>query len=151
MLWLILLLPAAFAAAQDAPHSRYDFMVYGVKHVSECAAPLQVLQVELQTVEFPDGWRFIVTCNPLSWEFARKVAGNPPTDRAFTDRHQHLTVVNATTLRMPRREYRHILVHELGHVTCDCNDEKTAEVFTAHFHCPRGIAASGVGGASGGH
>ncbi len=134
------------------PRAKYDFMVYGVKDVTQCAAPLRVLQAELPTINFPEGWKFIVTCNPLAWEFARKVAGSPPTDAAFTDLTQRITVLNSAKLRQRRPQYRHILVHELGHVRCNCNDEWKAETFAMSTDRPGPAPVTAVGkGASAGH
>lgn len=114
-------------AQQLAP--KYQFFTYGVKRVSDCAAPLGSLQDELRTIGFPDGWRFIVVCRPLSWDFARKVAGVPTADSAFTDRSHRSTTLDAAIFHSTRTRYRQVLLHELGHVTCDCNDEAKAEKF----------------------
>jgi hypothetical protein len=132
-LLLLLILPVVLAPAQDAPRPQYEFMTYGVKCVADCAASLQALEAEVQTVRFPSGWRFIGVCNQLSWDFARKVAGSPPTTTAFTDRRHHLTMLNAVMFRLAQNEYRHIIVHELGHVNCNCNDEGKVEAFAAKY------------------
>jgi hypothetical protein len=92
-----------------------------------CLKAMQALQDELKVISFPDDWTIGVTCNSVTWEAARRRAGNPPTHTAFTGLKPKLTVINAAVFEELEPVYRRTLAHELGHIRCGCASEGRAE------------------------
>jgi hypothetical protein len=119
--------------AQDARQAGIRTLVYGADTVAHCAAPVKALQRELPALQFPDGWTLGIVCNPIAWAEILQIADPPRTSSAFSNLIRHSTVLNAAIFRAPRAIYHHTLAHELGHATCNCSSEKTAEEFAVQY------------------
>lgn len=94
---------------------------------------------EVGRVPFPRGWTVIVACNDLQWDMLRRKAGALGTQHAFTNLRARITIVRgAIFLRgveplrgVEARTAHRILLHEIGHIRCACDDEAKAEAWAA--------------------
>lgn len=107
--------------------------------VSSKKCPVQTAAV--QTIRslpspYPEDWTIVVTCSDGDWEFLQRKADALQTDRAFTNLKAKITVVRGEMFLnpFPFRPPRLILLHELGHITCQCaNEEKAEEWARKHY------------------
>ncbi len=90
---------------------------------------------EVANVPFPDGWTVVVACNYVIWEMLQQKGDALGTNTAFTNVTGQITVVNGrmflknTVGRPPHR----VLLHEIGHIRCNCGDETWAEGWAAGY------------------
>lgn len=88
---------------------------------------------EVGRVPFPRGWTVIVACNEVQWFMLQRKAGAPGTQHAFTNVKARITIVRgAIFLRGAEARTAHrVLLHEIGHIRCACDDEAKAEAWAA--------------------
>jgi hypothetical protein len=94
-----------------------------------------VAVTEVERVPFPQGWTVLVACNEVQWVILQRKADAQDTSYAFTNVKGRITVVRgAMFLRgvTPRTAHR-VLLHEIGHIRCDCDDEAKAEAWAAAY------------------
>ena len=91
--------------------------------------------VEVGRVPFPQGWTLLVACNEVQWVMLQRKADAQGTHYAFTNVKGRITVVRgAIFLRGVEGRIAHrILLHEIGHIRCDCDDEAKAEAWAAAY------------------
>jgi len=89
--------------------------------------------VEIARVPFPAGWTVLVACNEVQWVRLQRKADAQGTQYAFTNVKGRITVVRgAIFLRgVEGRTAHRVLLHEIGHIRCDCDDETKAESWAA--------------------
>jgi hypothetical protein len=73
----------------------------------------------------------VVACSDSDWHYLQRKADAMGTNHAFTNVKGKTTVVRGELFLNPLigRSVRLILLHELGHITCQCGNEATAERF----------------------
>jgi Zn-dependent protease len=100
---------------------------------------LKPAAVEIARVPFPPGWIVLVTCNEVQWVRLQRKADAQGTHYAFTNVDGRITVVRGTIFvrGLDRRSAHRVLLHEIGHIRCDCDDEAKAEAWAAaNEHVP---------------
>lgn len=90
---------------------------------------------EIAHVPFPMEWIVVVACNDVRWEALQRKADALATWGAFTNVKGKITVVRGTIFlqSMGSRSVRRILLHEVGHIRCNCGDEGKAEAWAAWY------------------
>lgn len=91
--------------------------------------------VEIGRAPFPQGWTVLVACNEVQWVMLQRKADAQGTRHAFTNVKNRITVVRGTIfLSSPGdRSARRVLLHEIGHIQCNCGDEGKAEAWAAWY------------------
>ena len=90
---------------------------------------------EIGRVPFPPGWSVVVACNDMQWELLQRRADAQGTFSAFTNVKGRITVIRGgvflreTALRPAHR----VLLHEIGHIQCNCDDEGRAEQWAVEY------------------
>lgn len=89
----------------------------------------------INRVPFPDGWTIIIACTDTQWEMLQRKADAQATKHAFTNLKARMTVVHGSMFieKSVARPARRVLLHEIGHVQCGCNDESRAERWALEF------------------
>lgn len=127
----ILLLSVSGAVAQA--NAAVKVVLVGVKIPRECPA-LAPLATDLKGVKFPDGWTIYVACTDGAWDDAgRRLDTLGKTNAGITSRAAHFTIINGAVYSPTfdwtgthQRTGKEVLMHELGHILCRCNDEDKA-------------------------
>ncbi len=122
LLLLLLTLPTISSIAR----AKATVKVWATDKVCPC---LQVAAEEVAKVPFPDGWTVVVACNDIHWQMLQRKADALATNNAFTNVDGQITVVNGRLFlrKTVGRSPHQVLLHELGHVLCNCGDEAWAE------------------------
>ena len=90
---------------------------------------------EIARVPFPQGWAVLVACNEMQWEKLQRRADAQATQSAFTNVTGKITVVRGTIFlqTVGARSARRVLLHEIGHIQCNCGDEWEAEAWAIWY------------------
>lgn len=99
----------------------------GAHKPADCAVERDLVQKELQTLQFPPGWTLVIACTQLRWDALFHQLHPPYTRFAFTGLADRVTVLNGAMFHEFPPNYRHVIAHELAHVKCNCSDEQKAE------------------------
>lgn len=99
----------------------------GAHRPADCAVERDLVQHELQTLQFPPQWTLVIACTPLRWEALLHQLHPPYTRSAFTGLADRVTVLNGAMFHEFPPNYRHVIAHELAHAKCNCSDEQKAE------------------------
>ena len=85
----------------------------------------------IATVQFPENWRVVLVRDQPTWDYLRRKGDTFATRTIFTNVKGRITVVNWEIFARPNvaRPALRVLLHELGHILCDCEDENKAEKF----------------------
>ena len=105
-----------------------------------CAAlPIAVQTINQLPAAYPKDWTIVIACSDAEWNFLQRKADAFDTHHAFTNFKGKMTVVRGDIFLNPEmgRSPAFILLHELGHIDCACNDENRADKF-ADQHYYRG-------------
>jgi hypothetical protein len=94
---------------------------------------IKAAAVEIARVPFPAGWVVLVACNEVVWAKLQKKADAQGTQYVFTNVKNRITVVRGATFMrgLDGRIAHRVLLHEIGHIRCDCDDEAKAEAWAA--------------------
>jgi hypothetical protein len=96
----------------------------------QCAFATQPLLEELRSMAYPADWSFLVVCTDAEWDTVLRMADIRATDTAFTVLPKRTTVLRAAIfIRTFERGYKNTLLHELGHVQCNCMSEDKANAY----------------------
>jgi hypothetical protein len=102
-----------------------------------CAAlPVAVQTINALPTAYPKNWTIVIACSDAEWEYMQRKGDAHDTNHAFTNLKGKTTVVRGSIFTSPEmgRPARLTLLHELGHITCNCGDEGKAEGFaTQHY------------------
>jgi hypothetical protein len=84
---------------------------------------------EIARVPFPDIWTVVIACNDMKWEMLQRKADAQATNNAFTNVEGRITVVRGGLFlrNTVGRPAHRVLLHEIGHIQCNCGDEGKAE------------------------
>ena len=84
---------------------------------------------EIDRIPFPQGWTVVIACNEIQWDLLQRNADTQETKHAFTNLNGRVTVVRGAMFLRPMatRPVHQVLLHEIGHIQCACNDESKAE------------------------
>lgn len=95
------------------------------------AAPLAVRTINALPRAYPKDWTMVVVCAEGEWQYIQRKADAMNTNHAFTNFEHKTTIVRGDIFLNPEigRPPGFILLHELGHIDCACNDENKAEKF----------------------
>jgi hypothetical protein len=102
-----------------------------------CAAlPAAVQIINHLPTAYPRDWTVVITCSDSDWHYLQRKADAFGTIDAFTNIKGKTTVIRGEIFLNPRigRSARVVLLHELGHITCQCGDEDTAEEFAQKLY-----------------
>jgi hypothetical protein len=102
-----------------------------------CAAlPLAVQTINSLPTAYPKDWSIVVACSDSDWKYLQRKGDAFDTNHAFTNLKGKMTVVRGDVLLNPPmgRPAKLILLHELGHITCQCGDEDKAEGFAQRWY-----------------
>jgi hypothetical protein len=96
------------------------------------SCPVQAAAVEIINslpAAYPNDWRIVVACSDGDWLYLQRKADAMQTDHAFTNLQGKITVIRGEVFLNPPqfRPAKLILLHELGHITCQCENEDKAE------------------------
>ncbi len=96
---------------------------------------LQSAVQEIDNVPFPDGWTVVVACNDIEWGMLQRRGDALGTNTAFTNVKGQITVVNGRMFlkRTVGRPPRRVLLHEIGHIRCNCGDEAWVESWAVAY------------------
>jgi hypothetical protein len=127
----ILLLSVSGAVAQA--NAAIKVVLVGIKTPQKCPA-LAPLAADLKDVQFPDGWTIYVACTDRAWDDAgRQFDTRGKTNVGMTSRAAHFTIINGAVYSPTfdwtgthQRTGKQVLMHERGHILCQCNDEDKA-------------------------
>ena len=102
---------------------------------SKACPAIKPALVEVGRAPFPQGWAVLVACNEVQWVMLQRKADALGTRYAFTNVPGRITVVRgAIFLRAVEARTTHrVLLHEIGHIRCDCGDEAKAEAWAAAY------------------
>jgi len=102
---------------------------------SKACPAIKPALVEVGRAPFPQGWAVLVACNEVQWVMLQRKADAQATRYAFTNVKGRITVVRgAIFLRgVAERNAHRVLLHEIGHIRCDCADEAKAEAWAAGY------------------
>lgn len=94
-----------------------------------CANEIAPLQAELETMNYPNGWTFILVCTDNAWDnLTRQAEILKLTETAATVAQRRATIIRGSIfVRQIGRGYRFTLLHELGHILLDTPDEGRAD------------------------
>jgi hypothetical protein len=96
----------------------------------QCAFAVQPLLQELRSMPYPADWKFVVVCTDAEWDMVLRMADIRGTDTAFTVLPKRTTVLRAAMFIHPlERGYKNTLLHELGHIQCNCMSEDKANEY----------------------
>ena len=128
-LFCILTLLCGSAVAQN-----YKIETLGASPAA-CSYAVTPLLAELKTMDYPDGWTFVVVCTDGEWDsLTRKIERLKLTDTAGTLPDKHVTILRGQIFaHQIGHGYRFTLLHELGHVLLNTLDEGKADGY-AHEH-----------------
>ena len=103
------------------------------------ASVLAVQTINSLPVAYPKDWTIVIACSDAEWNFLQRKADAFDTHHAFTNFKGKMTIVRGDIFLNPEmgRSPAFILLHELGHIDCACNDENRADKF-ADQHYYRG-------------
>ena len=88
---------------------------------------------------YPANWSFLLVCTDTEWERLLRMADIRGTDTAFTVLPKRTTVLRAAIfIRTLEHGYKNTLLHELGHIQCNCMSEDRANKY-AHDHESGGL------------
>jgi hypothetical protein len=92
---------------------------------------LAVQTISQLPIAYPKDWTVVVACSDSDWQYLQCKADAMGTKHAFTNVKGRTTVIRGEMLLNPLigRSVRLILLHELGHIACQCGNEDTAEHF----------------------
>ena len=92
-------------------------------------APLEPALDEIAAVPFPSGWTLVVACHETEWQMLQTKADAQASKHAFTNLAGRITVLNGAIFLqgVVSRPAHRILLHEIGHIQCNCGDENKAE------------------------
>ena len=110
-----------------SPEAPIRIVLDGTRHPGDCVKEGKQLQAELQTLRYPPGWTLAIMCTPVRWDSILREADVRNTDAAFTRISERITIFNGDIFREFPPNYRHIMAHELAHITCNCADEGRTE------------------------
>jgi hypothetical protein len=97
-----------------------------------CAGvPLAVQTISQLPIAYPKDWTVVVACSDSDWQYLQRKADAMSTKHAFTNVRGKTTVIRGELFLNPLigRSVRLMLLHELGHIACQCWNEDTAEHF----------------------
>jgi len=130
---LSFILFAGLMLCNVADAANVKVIAVGAKTVAECPA-LAPLTTDLKDVQFPDGWTIYVACTPRAWDdVGRQLDTRGRTNAAMTSQSAHVTIINGAIYSSTfdwtgthQRTGKEVLMHERGHIICQCNDEDKA-------------------------
>jgi hypothetical protein len=124
--FLLLLVTTTLPWVCPADSEKPSVKVWATDHA--CAA-LEPALVEIARVPFPAGWTLVVACNETEWQMLQTKADAQATKHAFTNLAGRVTVLNGVMFlqNAVSRPAHRILLHEIGHIKCNCGDENKAE------------------------
>jgi hypothetical protein len=95
------------------------------------ALPIAVRVINALPTAYPKDWTIVVACSEMDWQYLQCKGDAHDTNHAFTNLKGKITVVRGDMFLNPEmgRPPRMVLLHELGHITCNCGDEGKAEGF----------------------
>ena len=101
--------------------------------------PLAVQTINALPVAYPKDWTIVIACSDGTWNYLQRKADAVDTHHAFTNYAGKMTVVRGSIFLNPEmgRTPAFILLHELGHIDCACNDESRAERFAQQHYKKR--------------
>ena len=102
-----------------------------------CAAlPVAVQTINQLPIAYPKDWTVVVACPDSDWKYLQRKADAQGTNHAFTNVKGKTTVIRGELFLNPPigRAARLILLHELGHIACQCGNEDTAENFAQKLY-----------------
>ena len=112
-----------------------------MKRPQDCPA-FNEIAADLDTVRFPNDWKIYVACSDVTWKQVQSRGDVNGTDAAYTSRSKKFTVINAGMYNptfdwspYSQKTPQGALRHELGHITCDTGDEKTADKYADKGVC----------------
>ena len=99
-----------------------------------CAA-LEPALVEIARVSFPADRTLVVACHETEWQMLQTKGDAQSTKYAFTNLVGRITVLNGAIFlqNAVSRPAHRILLHEIGHIQCNCGDENKAERWALSF------------------
>ena len=123
---------SAFRAAlivlvvSSAGHARVAVKLWATDRA--CPA-LNRAVAEIGKVPFPEGWTIVVACTKMQWVTLQRKADAQDTETAFTNVKGRITVVRGRIFLLDKvdRPVHRVLLHEIGHIRCNCGDEAQAE------------------------
>jgi hypothetical protein len=79
--------------------------------------------------EYPKNWTLVIACSENDWQSLRRKADAMQTNNAFTNLEHRITIIHGQIFLDPPqfRPAQLILLHELGHISCQCDNEDKAE------------------------
>jgi hypothetical protein len=95
-----------------------------------CAAlPVAVQIINHLPTAYPGDWAVLIACSDDHWHYLQRKADAFGTSDAFTNIKGKTTVIRGELFLNPPigRPARLVLLHELGHIPCQCGNEDTAE------------------------
>lgn len=127
-LFCILILLSIGCNAQSQP--QYKIETLGATP-SACMYAVTPLLAEIKTMDFPDGWTFVVVCTDVEWDgLTRKIERLKQTDTAATIPQNKMTIVRGAIFTHTfGHGYRFTLLHELGHVLGNTMEEGKADKY----------------------
>lgn len=102
-----------------------------------CAAlPVAVQIINHLPTPYPRDWTVVIACSDSDWHYLQRKADALGTSDAFTNIKGKTTVIRGELFLNPPigRPARLVLLHELGHITCQCGNEDTAENFAQKLY-----------------
>jgi hypothetical protein len=102
-----------------------------------CAAlPVAVHIINHLPTAYPRDWTVVIACSDSDWHYLQGEADAFGTRDAFTNIKGKTTVIRGELFLNPPigRPAPLVLLHELGHITCQCGNEDTAENFAQKLY-----------------
>lgn len=97
-----------------------------------CAGlPLALQTISQLPIAYPKDCTVVVACSDSDWQYLQRKADAMGTKHAFTNVKGRTTVIRGEMFLNPLigRSVRLTLLHEWGHIACQCGNEDTAELF----------------------
>ena len=93
--------------------------------------PVAVQTINRLPTAYPRDWTVVIVCSDSDWHYLQRKADALGTKDAFTNIKGKTTVIRGKLFLNPpiSRPARLVLLHELGHITCQCGNEDRAENF----------------------